>query len=172
MSIGLFFNENEDEILFGLPPGGVIPINRNADQPTRRSGGEVDFRWQIIDSLTVTTNVGYTDAEFVETGTTIPLVPEWTAAATLAWQPLDQWVVTYAENDVGERYDGNDFSNSQDQLDAYHVADARVTYERDSLRLYAGVGNIFDEVYATSAYSNRFYPMPPRNYYAGVAYRL
>jgi len=70
---------------------------------------------------------------------------------------------------VGSRYDGNDFANSEQKLDGYQVVDARLVYERDELRLFAGIGNLFDEVYATSVYSSNYYPMPDRNFYAGFS---
>ena len=52
------------------------------------------------------------------------------------------------------------------------MVDARISYDREDILLYAGVNNLFDEFYVTSAYSNAGYPMPDRNVYAGVEYRL
>ena len=170
-SLALFYSETDDEILFGLNPDGTA-ANRNADEPVKRKGGETDVRWYVIDALTLTANMGYTHARFDSSDTTVPLVPEWTAAVGAQWQPASDWMWTVAGNYVGERYDGNDFSNSKPRLDEYMVVDTRLSYQRGGMQLYAGVNNLFDEVYAASAYSSRYYPMPDRNYYAGVAYRI
>lgn len=171
-NLAFFYNRTDDEILYGVDPNTNTQINRNADAPVDRTGGELDVRWQMIESLTLTANAGYTDAEFTATGKTMPLVPEWTAAATAMWTPLDNWFATAAWNYVGERFQGDDFANSDPELPSYDIVDVRLSYDRDSVLLYAGVNNLFDELYVTSAYSNAGYPMPDRNLYAGVEYRL
>ncbi len=170
-SLAIFYVHTENEIVFAIGPNND-PANLNLDEPSTRKGGEGDLRWYALRSLTLTANVGYTDAEFSETESWVPLVPEWTGAVGLEWQPADAWVLTVAGNYVGERGDGNDFSNQNPKIDAYQVVDAKLSYYQGSLQLYAGVNNIFDEVYAASVYSNQYYPMPTRNYYAGVAYRM
>jgi outer membrane receptor protein involved in Fe transport len=171
-NFALFYSQTDDEILFGINPEDNTSVNRNADETTERVGGEADVRWYVIPSLTLTANLGYTHAEFEETGTMVPLVPEWTGAVSALWQPGPGWVWTVAGNYVGERFDGNDFGNQKPRLDEYFVADTRLSYQRAGMQFYAGVNNLFDEVYAASAYSNRYYPMPDRNYYAGIAYRI
>ncbi len=171
-NLALFYSKTENEILFGMDPDGITAVNRNADEPTKRTGGETDLRWYVLSSLTLTANLGYINARFEGTGTTLPLVPKWTGALGAQWQPMPAWLWTVAANYVGERYDGNDFANQMSRLDDYQVVDTRLTYEQGSLQLYAGINNLFDEVYAASAYSNQFYPMPDRNYYAGLAYRI
>jgi iron complex outermembrane receptor protein len=85
---------------------------------------------------------------------------------------LPGWMWTVAGRYVGERFDGNDFRNQSPRLDEYSVFDTKLNFEIRGVQLYAGINNLFDQTYAASAYSNRFYPMPDRNYYAGVAYRM
>jgi len=167
-----FYVRTEDEILFGIDPLTNNAINRNADEPTRRVGGETDLRWYLSDSLTLTGNMGLTDATFTGTGKTIPLVPEVTAAAGVQWQPTPSWILSVAGNYVGSRYDGNDFANTENKLAAYQVVNTKLIYERSGFQAFAGIDNLFDEVYAASVYSQRYYPMPTRNYYLGLGYRF
>jgi iron complex outermembrane receptor protein len=129
-------------------------------------------RWYALQSLTLTANLGYTNARFTGSGTTVPLVPKLTGALGAQWQPVASLIWTVAGNYVGERYDGNDFQNVQPKLDDYTVFDTRLSYELGGVQFYGGINNLFDEVYAASVFSNQYYPMPDRNYYAGVAYRL
>ena len=75
---------------------------------------------------------------------------------------------------MGERYDGNDVGNDRyEPLDAYQVVDTKVTYVAgNGLKVFAGVNNLLDEWYETSSFSERYYPMPGRNFYAGVEMRF
>jgi len=74
---------------------------------------------------------------------------------------------------VGSRVDGNDeFNNLYRELDDYSVVDAKVSFNVRSWKLFAGVNNLLDEVYSTTGYSETYYPMPGRNYYAGVEWKF
>ena len=174
--LAAFYSETDDEILFSLgeQAGGVLlPLNINADEQIERKGGELELRWFALPTLQLNSNVGYTRAQFKDSKNDLPLVPRWTAAVTSLWQPLPDWTVTVTANFVDdERYDGNDFTNSEDQLDSYGVVDAKVSYDMQGLQLFAGVNNLFNKVYATSVYSRNFYPLPDTNYYVGVAYQM
>jgi outer membrane receptor protein involved in Fe transport len=173
LSLALFYSETDDEILFGVDTTDNTAINRNADETIERLGGEVELRWYVTDELRLTSNAGYTRARFEDSNNSLPLVPEWTAAITAQWQPAQGWTLNVSGNYVDDRYDGNDFTNDvYPQVDSYIVFDTRLSWESDGLQLYAGIGNLLDEVYATSVYSNRYYPMQDRNYYAGIAYRM
>ena len=48
----------------------------------------------------------------------------------------------------------------------------KLSYQLDSMQIYAGIDNLLDEVYSASVYSENFYPMPDRNYYVGITYRM
>jgi iron complex outermembrane receptor protein len=70
---------------------------------------------------------------------------------------------------VGSRFDGNDETNIlYASLDHYTVVDVKLAYESGPVRLYAGVNNLFDELYSTAAYGGQYYPMPERNFYGGL----
>jgi outer membrane receptor protein involved in Fe transport len=171
-NLAFFYNETKDEILYGIDPATSNQTNRNSDERTERIGGETDLYWYALSSLTLTANLGYTHAKFKETNSYIPLVPEWTGSLGGFWQPAPAWTVSFVGNYAGERYDGTDLTNSGPKLDDYIVIDTKVSYDMGGIQFYAGVNNLFDEVYATTVYSGDYYPMPDRNYYAGIAYRM
>jgi iron complex outermembrane receptor protein len=169
----LFYSRTENEILFAIPPGSLFGVNFNSPEPVRRVGGETSVRWNVIPALMLSANAGYTHARFSGTDAEIPLVPEWTGGIAMQWTPAQNWTWNVSGAYVGERFNGLDYSNSQyRKLDDYQVVDTRLSYEVGGLQLYAEANNIFDEVYAPTAYGGDYYPMPGRNYFAGVVYRL
>jgi outer membrane receptor protein involved in Fe transport len=101
------------------------------------------------------------------------MVPKWTAALGVEWEFASDWVVIAQGNYVGSRFDGNDFSNkASGKVAAYQLVDMKLSYQLDSMQIYAGIDNLLDEVYSASVYSENFYPMPDRNYYVGITYRM
>lgn len=176
LSLGLFYSETDDEILFSLSDvqgNLLLPKNINAPEVVERTGGEFEVRWYALPELRFIGNLGYTKAEFEGSGNTLPLVPEWTGALTVQWNPHEDWTMTVTGNYVDDRVDGNDFTNDvYPELESYEVVDAKLSWDSDSLQIYGGINNLLDEEYATSVYSENYYPMPDRNYYVGFAYRM
>lgn len=160
----------EDEILYGLDLATGLTVNRNATELTKREGVELDFSYALFDhALTLRANAGYVDAQFEETGAFVPLVPRVNASVGLDWQASEQVMFNVTTHYVGERYDGNDFTNkAYDKLASYTTTDAKLTYQRDKVEVFLSVINLFNEMYSTSGYSGTFYPMPDRNFLAGV----
>ena len=172
-SLSLFYMKTHDEILFGIDTGSGESTNRNADEPTERVGVEFEARVKPTDQLTGWFDLGYVEARFTESNTKIPLVAPWTATLGTSWAPADGVTWDVIGRYVAGRYDGNDFNNmTYPQVDSYTVVDTKFTWVWGKLRLLGGINNVFDEVYSTSVYSNTFYPMPSRNYYAGAAVTL
>jgi len=175
-SFAMFYSKTQNEILFGtdLDENGVMRVvNRNVDQPTTRKGAETDIRWYLTGDLSLNANVGYTDAKLAESDTYIPLVPEWTGGLGVQWSFLPDWVVNVSSTYVGRRFDGNDLNNkTYRKLDDYQVVDMKLSWQLEALQFYLGIANLTDAIYAASAYSENYYPMPDRNYYAGVTYTL
>ena len=82
-----------------------------------------------------------------------------------------QWL--FSVHYVGSRFDGNDFSNTQYlSLPSYTVCDTAVHLQRGRFEVSAGINNLFNEIYSTVAYSATYYPMPERNYYLQLRWRL
>lgn len=184
LGFAVFSSDTRDEILFFVPPfipgspaGGdpaaSLGLNRNADDVVERVGAEADVRWTAASWLELSGNVGYTRARFAGSDARLPLVPEWTAGTTAVLTLAEGYSLSVAGSYVGSRPDGNDFSNTRFATVApYFVADAKLSWERDGFSLYAGIANVFDEVYAASVYNEQFYPQAPRNIYAGFSYRI
>ena len=166
LTLTLFNLIIEDEIYYS-------EVNRNYEDNTVRRGLEVDLKYRITSSLYLWGNYTYTHARFEGTDTTVPLVPENMASTGLEWRVFDPLKLFFNGTLVGERYDGNDFNNtSYETLDPYLVVDTRATYQYSGFKFFAGINNMFDEMYSTVAYSEAYYPMPGRNYYAGVAWSM
>ena len=109
------------------------------------------------------------EAEFEERKTDVPLVPEHKATLGFEFYPTSDLTLSLTGTYVGSRYDGNDQDNNlYDKLDDYLTVDCKLTWQRDRYRLFAGINNIFDELYCTSSYSDFQYPMPLRSFYCGL----
>jgi len=165
LAITIFDMRIEDEIFFD--PN--LRVNRNYEQNTLRSGIETDIRAYVSESLYLWGNYTYMKAEFEETGATIPLVPKHLANLGLEWRFVESFLLSATGTYGGSRFDGNDVNNDQFQkLDPYLVVDGKITYTRGGLKVFAGVNNIFNELYSTIAFSGLHYPMPTRNFYGGL----
>ena len=161
-AVTLFNITIEDEIYYS-------EVNRNYEDKTIRNGIETDLKWYPRPSLFVWGNYSYTEATFEGTGATVPLVPGHKGSLGLEWRTLRGWTLSVTGTYVGSRYDGNDVGNDRyERLDAYQVLDTKTTYAVNGLKFFAGVNNLLDEQYETSSFSERYYPMPGRNFYAGA----
>ena len=166
LTLTLFNLVIEDEIYYS-------EVNRNYEDNTIRRGIEADLRYRMTPSLYLWGNYTYTHARFEDEDTVVPLVPENMASAGLEWRIFNPLKLFLNGTLVGERYDGNDIDNTTySTLDPYLVCDTRATYQYRGVKLFAGINNMFDEIYSTVAYSEAYYPMPGRNYYAGVAWSM
>ncbi|MDO9263601.1 MAG: TonB-dependent receptor [Desulfosalsimonadaceae bacterium] len=162
VTIALFDIRIDDEIYYS-------DINRNYEDQTIRQGIETDVTINPTDSINLWGNYTFTDAEFDEKDTDIPLVSKHLASAGVNWQFAEKFQLAVSGTYSGSRYDGNDTDNNRYQkLDAYMVFDTKLTWQHKSWTIFAGVNNIFNELYSTSAYSEQYYPMPERNIFGGV----
>jgi iron complex outermembrane receptor protein len=158
-----------DEIYYGEDPGTGLPTNRNYEDPTNRIGVEADLKLYPFDSLYVWGNYTFLDARFENRWTFVPLVPRHKASFGIEWQAAQPVILSVTGTYVGSRFDGNDENNDlYASLGPYTVIDAKLTYQKEPLKLFLGVNNLLDELYSTAAYSEQYYPMPVRNFYGGV----
>jgi len=165
LSVTLFRMEIEDEIFFDAG----VQINRNFDEKTKRQGVEADVKVYPTDFLYLWGNYTYLSARFEESGTFVPLVPRYKASAGAEWHIFEPLLLAITGTWLGSRFDGNDENNvSFQKLDPYVVFDCKLTYTFRDVKIFAGVNNIFDELYSTVAYSETYYPMPTRNFYGGL----
>ncbi|MBW2611238.1 MAG: TonB-dependent receptor [Deltaproteobacteria bacterium] len=167
-TITLFNLVIEDEIYYS-------DVNKNYDDSTVRRGIEANVKYHLAQSFFVWGNYTYTDARFADKDTVVPLVPQNMGSAGLEWRIVDPLSLSLTGTYVGSRYDGNENESvltHYSKLDPYQVFDTRATYLYGKFKLFAGMNNMFDEMYSTVAYSEAYYPMPGRNVYAGVAWSL
>ncbi len=173
MAFTFFQIKIEDEIYYGEdPPGSGMSINRNYDEKTIRRGVEFDIKFFPTDYFFMWGNYSYTNAKFDESNNYIPLVPRHKASLGLECRIMEPLLLSVTGTFVGSRYDGNDQDNNlYEKLESYQVVDAKLSYEYKWMTLFAGVNNIFNDLYTTSAYSEYYYTMPTCNAYAGLSWR-
>jgi TonB-dependent siderophore receptor len=162
VTLTLFDIRIDDEIYYS-------DINRNYTDQTIRQGVEIELTVKPADSIDLWGNYTFTDAQFDEKNTDIPLVPSHQASAGVNWRFMEKFQWSASGSYGGSRYDGNDIDNHRYQkLDAYTVFDSKLTWQHQNWTVFAGINNIFNELYSTSAYSEQYYPMPERNIFGGV----
>jgi len=166
MAATIFYIVIEDEIYYS-------EINRNYDERTIRAGIETEIKWYPLEALFIWGNYSYIEARFEGSQASVPLVPHHKGSLGMEWYPGDAWTISLTGTYVGSRYDGNDIENDRyHRLDAYQLIDTKVTYEINGYKIFGGVNNILDELYETASFSERYYPMPGRNLYAGIEARF
>lgn len=172
LSATVFTMRNRDEIHYGIDPLSGLSVNRNYDQPTRRTGAELEARWQVTPRLQLRANLGHVVAKFSGSGASIPLVPRQTTSLEARWKLGERQYASVNVRHVGRRFDGNDQSNRDwPQLPAYTVADLLWRAELGSAEFALGVNNLFNRAYSTLGYSATWYPMPARSFTARLRYR-
>lgn len=165
VSLTLFHIEIEDEIFFDADKN----VNRSFDKRTKRQGIEVDVKAYPTEALYLWGNYTYMTARFDEGDSFVPLVPRYQASVGIEWQVFDPLLLAVTGTFVGSRYDGNDLDNDTfAKIDAYEVFDVKLTYTHKDLKFFAGVNNIFDELYETLAFSESYFTMPTRSFYGGI----
>ena len=161
LAVSLFDIRIDDEIYYS-------DINRNYDDKTVRQGVEADIKLYPRHYLTLWGTYTYTRATFDDAGTTVPLVPAHMASAGLQWLPAEKIRLSLSGTYTGSSYDGNDTDNkTYKRISDYTVFDASASYDQEHITVFAGVNNVFDTLYAGSAYSEQYYPMPGRNFFGG-----
>ncbi|MCP4755480.1 MAG: TonB-dependent receptor [Proteobacteria bacterium] len=173
-SVTLFQIMIEDEIYFGKTPPDGQSVNRNYEEMTRRRGLEGELKMYPTETLYLWGNATYMEAVFEKKETRLPLIPEVKASFGLEYSIGDRMILAFSAILVGDSFDGSDEDNDEyDKLAAYRVFDGKFTFDLfNGRKLYAGINNIFDEMYSTIAYSESYYPMPLRNFYCGLDWKF
>ncbi|WP_179953418.1 TonB-dependent receptor [Desulfobotulus mexicanus] len=165
LEAGLFSMEAHDEIYYD----SLLQENRNYEDTTLRRGLETSLSLYPSPSLSFRLDMTLMQARFEKKDTVIPLVPERHAGLQISWEPVEVVGLHLAGRWFDSRYDGNDYDNREKKLDAFHVWDIRARLHRAPLDIFMEINNMLDEEYALAAYSGAFYPMPGRQFKAGVA---
>lgn len=164
-TLTLFQMDIKDEIQYDP----VLRLNRNFEDTTRRRGVETALKLHPFKALYLWGNYTYMEARFKNKDTHIPLVPQHSGSFGLEWRIAEPLLLGFTGTLVGSRFDGDDLDNQGlAKLDAYQVYDAKLSYRWRKFKLFAGINNIFNELYSTVAFSESYFPMPTRNYYGGI----
>lgn len=165
-SLALFRMRNQQEIYFDNS------LNRNYEDATLRRGLELSGHFNPIDSLRLSGSFGYIDARFENTGLKVPLVPELKGQIGLLWHATPQFSISASAEYIGARSNGADIVATvhAPKLSAYQKVDLKAFYQWGGAEIFAGINNLFNDFYSTSAYGDAFYPMPGRHAYAGLTY--
>ncbi|MCH2175103.1 MAG: TonB-dependent receptor [Lentisphaeria bacterium] len=175
-SATIFFIDTNDEIF--LNP--YTFANTSYDN-TERYGIELAVDYQITEKLKTFANFTYVETkldggEF--DGNEIPGAPKYSGSFGLNWQIVDALSWDIRGYWVNDQYPISDWENdapSSKYDDSWVVVDTKLTWSiTDSLSVFGGINNLFDEDYAeTTVYSkssNRvvMYPNNAQEFFAGV----
>lgn len=194
LDAAVFRIDTRDEILFDPTPTPDDPFGRNVNGGrTSRRGVEVVARGRASDRIAWFASATYVNAEFVggtEDGNRVPLVPSRRFGAGFDASLPAGFALRVEGLHVGPQILDNDRSNSQPSLEAYSIANVRLSWapplaaasEGRGPAFYAEVRNATDATYATrgirafdfSTFEDAtFYtPAPGRRWYAGLEWRF
>jgi iron complex outermembrane receptor protein len=159
-------------------------VNRNLP-PTRRYGVEAEGKWRLARSLDLFVNYTYAVSEFRSgsfggvpiAGNEVPLVPRHAANAGAGWAFAPRARADIVATYVGEQvFDGDETNTFGRKMPSYTVVDLKLSYERGSWLLGAGVRNLLDEKYFSYGVFDSFtptyfaYPQPERSIFATAQY--
>ena len=152
--------------------------NANYSPKTRRRGVELELSASFLNNtLKPYLNYIYQDAYFKGgkyADNRIPFVPKTkiSAGVVLPCSERFQWLL--ALNYVGSRFKVSDQKNIVAKLKPYTTVDTRLSYQKDNLRIYLAIMNLFAEKYysygvtETTGMRETFYPAPERRFETGV----
>lgn len=126
---------------------------------SRHRGVQVDGHVDLAPDWRLAGGVAWQKATFragPDRGQRIPLVPQWSANASLTWSGPQGWSATGAANFVGKRHFAGDTANQQRRLPSYTVVDLSVSKRIEAWTLRARALNLFDRKYAPTAFNYGF----------------
>jgi catecholate siderophore receptor len=139
-------------------------------------GAELGVSGAISDSLLLTANYSYTDAEIDSTDVTtngrqMRFVPKRSASAWATWQPL-QGSLQGLEMGAGLSHQSEVFLNLQNTqvTPSYTSFDALVSYRFSNMRVALNAYNLTDEEYYSQVNGGRVVPAAGRSFIASLNY--
>ncbi len=163
-----------DEIVYD--PNQFININLDS---TRRNGLTLTGAWQVLQSLKLSANYSYLDAQVTGgtvSGKEVPMVAR--NNARLAADASLPWALkAYAEVLLtGSRRLSGDFGNVDPKLPGYSVTNLALSRDISHFHLQARVNNVFAKSYSeygTDSFSGpAYFPSPERNFWISLGYSL
>lgn len=183
VSVTPYWMNINNEIFFD-PTNGPFGSNSNYDK-TRRYGVEVGSKvdlnhflnFDFLDKFEFITNYTYQNPQFSEganDGKDIPMVPRHQATSGVTTRFFDNYNISLIGKYTGSRFAINDTLNETSPAKPYYVLDARLSYNRDFVEVYANINNILNELYepyhvkSASGTVKDVYPAPETNFTIGL----
>jgi iron complex outermembrane receptor protein len=182
LSAVLYDMEVDNEIIYDPtadgPFGPGTGANVNLDQ-SQRTGVVLDGSWQATDSLSLSLNYSYVDAEISSgafDGNTVPFVAESTANLVIAYVLNQHWSFYADAQYTGERYPVGDEANVADEIDGFTVFNANVRFDYRNAYANLRMNNIGGKEY--NGFSGGIapfdynYPAPEETFQFSVGYNF
>ncbi|PLX71708.1 MAG: TonB-dependent receptor [Denitrovibrio sp.] len=173
LDVSVYKQDTDNEIFTN--PTYTPFANENID--TKRKGADIRVGYDS-DTLLMELAYSYVDADIdegVSKGNDIPLLSKNKVKATFGYRCSAGVGVYYFANYYSSSYQGSDYGNTQDKLDAYWVSDMKIDYKYDRFSIFFKVNNMFNEKYYDYAFKTAFYeayyPAAERNFAAGLTFR-
>jgi len=176
VNMTLFRAEIKDEIFLNR-----FPSFSNENHPeTLHQGVEVGAKADLLKKMTIFGNYTFEKATFEKDpfkDNDIPAVPRHRANLGFRIYDMVPGLTFSADyNYVGSSYAISDQANQFEKLDSWSTANAKISYELNSLKVFFGVNNIANKEYSEYAVLRgvgsptgvNFYPAPERNWLAGI----
>ncbi|MEN9479352.1 MAG: hypothetical protein RLZZ298_747 [Pseudomonadota bacterium] len=162
----VFQQDNENEI-------GYIGANgRNANlDPLRRRGIESETTWHPVQNWKIRLALNFTEAQFtsgIYDGKNIPLVPRHKETLAVTWDGARHGIHTALLQNVGDRYFGGDFNNTQTKLAGYTTLDYQVMWKFAPWALAVRATNLTNAKYSPVGYSGTYYPADPTSFFVSA----
>lgn len=177
---GSFFeSELNNEIYYN-----ALTFSNTNLSPTRRRGIELLGQLAVTEDWDIGGSYSYTQAKFREgvyggidvSGKNVPVVPHHRANFNVGWQATATTRVTAGATYVGGQTYDNDPANRFREMPSYTLADLKLTQQVGTVKLAAGVNNLFDKKYYSYALINgaattfNAYPEAERTAYISAEY--
>ncbi len=169
-SLACYLLQMKDEIAYN----NDTMTNENLDD-TEHKGVEASLVVPLHKLLSLFGSLTYSDNTFTagpNNGKSIPLVPDWKAAAGLTLTLPQGFTGTLRLNYVGERPYGNDRNNDFSKMDSFITLDLNLNYRIGRYKVFLNASNLLGEKYATWAYASQYgysyYPEPEQVVWGGV----
>jgi len=151
-------------------------INQNVNiGDTSRLGADLDLEWKK-ENYGASAHCALVRAQFdggPNDGKTVPLVPSMYTTTSFWIKPVDSLHLRATHHWTASQFGGGDKNNVEQKMDPYHLVNlsAELTIN-PKLKLFFKIDNLFDQQYASTAYSQGYYPGSGRGFYGGLNLEL
>ncbi|HAZ61297.1 MAG TPA: hypothetical protein DCY89_06990 [Gammaproteobacteria bacterium] len=167
LELAAFASQSHDEIRFERG------INRNLPGSIERRGLELSLTLTPVAGIDARLNLTQVDARFREDDTPVPLVPELAGSAAIGWELPAGQRLDFSSLFAGSRPDGAALGAARfPRVPGWHVESLAWSWRSRRLDVQAGVNNLLDATWATTAFGATYYPLMGREVYARIALAL